>query len=298
MESILNKFEAYLVTKKCAALNSVHAYVADIKQFALFTQTNQQTLMTANQDTIKLFLKELKKKNITSRSIARKISSLKLFYKWAQDQLQWNNIATNFIIPKIEKKLPEFLTPEEVQELLEVAQNDTAENGKRNFVLLYLLYAGGLRISELTSLRIPQISFTEGIVKVHGKGAKERIVPLPHAIMELLKEYLDSVHKKFVAAHQATDYLFPTIYAGKIKPLSRQACWMMLKELCKKTTINRPISPHVLRHSIATHLLKNGAHLRSLQLLLGHENLSTVEIYTHIELSYLRTVYDKKHPRS
>ena len=117
-------------------------------------------------------------------------------------------------------------------------------------------------------------------------------------MIELLQEYLATIHKSFVTQHQETDYLFPTLYAGKIKPLSRQACWMILKELCKKTSINRPISPHVLRHSLATHLLKNGAHLRSLQLLLGHENLSTVEIYTHIELSHLRTVYDKKHPRS
>jgi integrase/recombinase XerD len=112
------------------------------------------------------------------------------------------------------------------------------------------------------------------------------------------KILLSILNKKFTEAHGKTDILFPSIYAGKIKPISRQAFWAILKELCKKTTIKRVVSPHVLRHSLATHLLQKGAHLRSLQLLLGHQNLSTVEIYTHVDLSYLRTVYDKKHPRS
>ena len=164
--------------------------------------------------------------------------------------------------------------------------------------MLYLLYVTGLRITELVSLIISNIHFDTGILEVHGKGGKGRVIPLPTPTLDMIRAYLESVHKKFIEAHGQTDYLFPTLYASAIKPITRQSFWQVLKDLCKKTTIQKAISPHTLRHSLATHLLKNGAHLRSLQMLLGHENISTVQIYTHVEVSYLRHVYDKKHPRS
>lgn len=298
MESLLNKFEAYLLTEKCCSINTFHAYMKDIRQFSLFLARNNKDLSATDLPSLKSFLHELKKNGIGARTIARKISSLKIFFKWTNFHLKWHDYTDNLVTPKIEKKLPNYLSQEEVQELLQAAQNDNSDSGKRNLVMLYLLYVAGVRITELTTLLTSSINFDTGCLTVFGKGGKERVVPLPHTMLAMLKEYLETLHKKFIEAHSKTDYLFPIIYAGKVRPISRQAFWAILKEICKKTTIKRVVSPHVLRHSLATHLLKNGAHLRSLQLLLGHENLSTVEIYTHVELSYLRTIYDKKHPRS
>lgn len=298
MNEALPKFEAYLLTEKCVSVNTYHAYMRDIRQFEEFLTEQDVVLVQVKLADFKLYLKELKKNSISARSISRKISSLKIFFKWAHDRLSWVDYAQELIFPKVEKKLPHYLSCEEVQELLEAAQADASDIGKRNLVMLYLLYSGGLRITELTMLRTTHIDFDTGCLKVTGKGGKDRIIPLPHNMMSMMREYLVTTHKNFVTEHQATDYLFPIFYAGVVRAISRQAFWAILKELCKKTTIKRVVSPHVLRHSLATHLLKNGANLRSLQLLLGHENLSTVQIYTHVEMSYLRTIYDKKHPRS
>ena len=298
MESVLNKFEAYLLTEKCVARNTFHAYMKDIRQFALFVRSTNTLLKDTNLIILKSYLKKLRHDTMSASSVARKISSLKVFFKWAHQQLGWLDFTHNLIFPKIEQKLPNYLSPEEIQELLQAALLDSSDTGKRNLVMLYLLYSTGVRITELTTLTTSNVDFDSGCLTVMGKGGKERIVPLQQMVMQLVRDYLSTVHKKFIYLHQTTDYLFPIIYAGTIRPISRQAFWGILKQLCKKTSIKRPVSPHVLRHSLATHLLKNGAHLRSLQLLLGHENLSTVQIYTHVELSYLRTIYDKKHPRS
>jgi integrase/recombinase XerD len=156
-----------------------------------------------------------------------------------------------------------------------------------------------MRITELTTLTISQIQFDAGFIRVKGKGNKERLIPLPESMLALLRDYLDKVHSKFEHDHTIkTDLLFPILYAGQIKPISRQSFWLILKQLCIQAGIRTDVSPHKLRHSLATHLLKKGTHLRTLQLLLGHENLSTVEVYTHVETSYVRKVYDKKHPRA
>lgn len=298
MDTILSRYQAYLLTERCVSRNTFHAYMNDMRQLELFLHQQECTLQTATLEQLKLFLAMLKKQNISAQSMSRKISSLKNFFSWTHTTLQWPNYAQDLIFPKLEKKLPNFLTENEVQELLHVAETETSESGIRNKVMVYLLYTSGLRITELVSLTVTMVRFDTGTLEIHGKGGKGRVIPLPASIMSMIREYLESVHKKFVAHHGQTDYLFPTLYANTIKPITRQAFWQILKDLCKKTTIQKPISPHTLRHSLATHLLKNGAHLRSLQMLLGHENISTVQIYTHVEVSYLRHVYDKKHPRS
>lgn len=298
MEEILNKFEAYLLTERCLALNTFSAYKSDIRQFVGFLKQQNVILHNANLTNLKAFLLFLKKENITAHSMSRKISSLKSFFAWAHDTLTWENHAKDLTFPKLEKKLPHYLSEQEVQELFAVADSDASDMAKRNKVMLYLLYVSGLRITEMTSLICSAIRFDTGCLEVLGKGGKSRIVPLPSTMMTMLRDYLDTVHKKFMENHETTEYLFPTVYAGALKPISRQSFWAILKELCKKTSIKRAISPHSLRHSLATHLLKNGANLRSLQLLLGHENIATVQIYTHVEVSYLRKIYDKKHPRS
>lgn len=298
MELILNKFEAYLLTEKHVAHNTYSAYMHDIRQCEEYAKNSGITLDRIDKTTLKNFLAHLKKNKVSAQTISRKISSLKLFFSWAQQQYGWQQAADDLVFPKVDKRLPNYLSEDEVKELLQAAQEDGSDIGKRNLVMLYLLYSAGLRITELTTLKLSDLNSDTGVITLLGKGSKQRIVPLPSPIILMVQEYKEKVHKKFIQTHGSTDYLFPTIYAGVVKPISRQAYWNILKLLCSKTTIKRVVSPHVLRHSLATHLLKNGAHLRSLQLLLGHENLSTVQIYTHVEMSHLRVLYNKKHPRS
>jgi integrase/recombinase XerD len=167
--------------------------------------------------------------------------------------------------------------------------------------MLYLLYVTGMRISELTNLTVSDIQFDTGFISVRGKGGKGRLVPIPEAIVLDIKSYLNEIHPKLLgkkSEFRSSDYLFPVLYAGKLKHITRQAFWAILKKMAILACVKKSLSPHKLRHSLATHLLRKGANLRSLQLLLGHENLSTVQIYTHIDTSYLRQVYDKYHPRS
>ena len=207
------------------------------------------------------------------------------------------NIASHILFPKMEKRLPRYLTEEEMQALLLHAGVDTSPLGVRNKVMIYLLYVSGMRISELVQLKKNDLFFDKQMICVYGKGGKQRFIPIPESIMHIIKLYLNGEYKD-VTRNFETPYLFPVLYKGIFKPLSRQAFWILLKTVCLKAGIDRIVSPHQLRHSFATHMLKRGADLRSLQMLLGHETISTVQIYTHVEKSHLREVYDKKHPRS
>ena len=184
-----------------------------------------------------------------------------------------------------------------------IAAKDQSEKGVRNNVMLNVLYASGMRVTELVSLKLHQVNFETGFLTITGKGSKDRHIPMPLSTLELLQHYIDNVYKTVTLTLKKKQkpqeqFLFLTVKAGIAKPMSRQFFWLILKNLLKKAGIEKNIFPHALRHSLATHLLKNGADLRSLQLLLGHVNLSTVQIYTHVDTSELRKVYDKKHPRA
>lgn len=295
-EAILN-FEIYLLTEKRSPQSTTYAYVQDVKQYAQFLHERNCSLQKSAITDVKQFLGFLKTSGMSARSMARKISSIKVFFSWAHELYGWPNYTIELTTPKLPQRLPTYLTSKEIEDLLATATLDESSLGTRNKVIVYLLYVSGMRISELVSLTRSRLHGNE-YVTVEGKGNKQRIIPLPALMFTMLYEYLASFHKKFTQTHGDTDYIFPIIYGGKIKPISRQACWIILRDLCKKTKIDRPVSPHQLRHSLATHLLKNGADLRSLQLLLGHENIATVEIYTHLDTGHLRSVYNKKHPRS
>jgi len=299
-QQIFLKFYTYLLTEKCVAANTFSAYKRDIDQFAVYVDKHNLVLSSLVMADVKNFLRYAKETlRLSPRSITRKISSLKVLFSYMHERLGAQNLAADLTFPKLEKKLPNYLSEDEVRQLLMATEHDRSDLGMRNKVLIYLLYVSGVRISELVHLEISHLHFDTGFIDVLGKGGKMRMVPLPHTMFALLKNYIDMVHSKFTHNGQrSTDFLFPILYAGKIKCITRQAVWNILKLLCKKSGIDRTIFPHQLRHSLATHMLKNGADLRSLQMLLGHENLATVQIYTHVETSYLRTVYDKKHPRS
>ena len=302
MSMALMRFETFLLTEKRVSKNTFDAYKRDIKQLITFLHiTHKAVVESCTAEQVKSFLYHLKELNLSARTMARKISSLKVFFSYTSKYLGTKNHATDLHFPKIDKKLPRYLSELELKKLFQVAELDTTDIGVRNKVMLFLLYVSGMRITELTTLTISQVHFDSKVLAVAGKGGKGRHIPIPDSILDLLKKYITDVLHKFLDGgkkHNKGNYLFPVYYGGKMKPISRQSFWFILKELWEKTGSDKVISPHQLRHSLATHMLKNGADIRSLQLLLGHENLSTVQIYTHLDTNYLREVYDKKHSRS
>lgn len=163
--------------------------------------------------------------------------------------------------------------------------------------MLYLMYVTGARVTEFITLRTNNIHRENSMLSIEGKAGRQRMVPVPDSMMSMLIDYIEQTRVEILKKH-SSDYLFPVFYGKKIKTLTRQAFWGIVKQLWKKAHIDRPMSPHTLRHSFATHMLQKGANLRSLQILLGHEHLTTVQVYTHMDTEYLRKIYNKKHPRS
>jgi len=334
-------FHAYLLTEKRVSGNTFAAYSKDIEQFEQFLETNNLLFADIKKKQLNSYLKQLRDRGISAKTLSRKISSLKLLFNFLHERFNITNMGKVLIFPHLEKTLPNYLTEQEIQILLATANLDGSDKGIRNKVMLYLLYATGMRVSELVGAKIEQLHFDTGFIELEGKGNKQRMVPLPKNILELLRYYLDHIYPKLVTidiqekkqekpahkndkektlalrsesmewtsvskgasskperARSRENYLFGAHYNGTIKALSRQSFWMILKKILTKAGITKNISPHSLRHSLATHLLKNGADIRSLQLLLGHENISTVQVYTHLEKSQVRKVYDEKHPRA
>ena len=289
------------MTEKMVAVNTLQAYQRDIIQCINFLESRglQSFDQVAAQD-IKDFLHHLRLTlKISARTASRKLSSLKSFSKFMQTHHEQHDFTYNVSFPKLEKTLPKFLTEDQVLHLFSVAQSDTSLAGQRNNVMISLMYVCGVRVSELVELTSSNINFSDGLLHVSGKGGKQRIVPLPKSMVEMLQTYLFNVQPHLFKNMTITsDILFPILYADKVKPMTRQGFWGILKQVVTKAGLPESISPHVLRHSIATHLLKKGANLRLLQMALGHEQLQTVQVYTHVEVSHLRKLYDAKHPRS
>lgn len=295
------QFHSYLLTEKRVSQNTFDAYRRDLAQFIAYCDEQRLVIEQTTKKHISAFLKTLKQNNLTARSIARKISTLKRFFSYLHTTFKVNDISAGLSSPKLEQRLPEFLTELEVQRLLESANQDVSLKGVRNKVMLYLMYASGLRVTELVSLQVHQVHFDTGFLQLMGKGKKERHVPLPRNMLDLLRSYIDLIRPHFVkhvAERSDQLYLFPVVYRSTTKAISRQLFWLMMKKLLILAGFTRNVSPHSLRHSLATHLLKNGADIRSLQLLLGHESLATIQIYTHLGKDDIRKIYDEKHPRA
>jgi len=317
---LIAQFHAYLLTEKRVSENTFAAYSKDIEQLELYLTKNNIALRSMQKKHLSNFLKLFRDQGMKAKTLSRKISTLKLFFTYIHQHFKVPNIAKALVFPQLEKTLPTYLSEAEIQKLLTAANVDGSNKGVRNKVMLYLLYATGMRVTELVNVSIDQLHFDSGFIQLVGKGKKERMVPLPKNILELLRYYLDHVYPKVVSmqtkqakddaktsgerpekavrSRTAPNYLFTASYNNTIKPISRQSFWMILKKVLVKAGITKNVSPHSLRHSLATHLLKNGADIRSLQLLLGHENISTVQVYTHLEKSQVRKVYDEKHPRA
>lgn len=285
-DRLINDFKNYLELERNYSNNTSLSYVKDVTLFNDFIKKN---LLLVDKKDIEKYIRSLNK---SSKTISHVISSLKSFYNY---YMRIGNIKSNptdeIDRPKIEKKIPEFLTLEEVSSLLNFEVNNEFE--ARNKAILELLYSSGLRISELTSLELSNIDLDECLVRVMGKGSKERIVPLGDYAIDALKEYI-YFYRPMLNKNNSS-YVFLNNRGGV---LSRQFIFKVIKEECIKKGIRKNVSPHTLRHTFATHLLKNGADLRIIQELLGHENLSTTQIYTHLTNDKLKHDYEDYFPRN
>jgi integrase/recombinase XerD len=297
IDEFITKFESYLLTEKRVSENTFLAYKQDLNQFRQFCKDNDFSLEHIDFSTLQQFLSFLKKRGISARSQSRKITTIKGLFSYGASRYGFADYAQELHSPKLKQALPEVLSEDEVMRLFVVAEQDNSSIGKRNTVMMYLMYVTGMRVTELISLKITDVHRDKAVVAIEGKGGRQRMVPIPEDMMVLLCHYIDDTRMTILNA-QVSDCLFPIRYGKKIKAITRQGFWLIVKLLWKKAAINRPMSPHTLRHSFATHMLQKGANLRSLQLLLGHEQLTTVQVYTHIDTNYLRGIYNKKHPRS
>ena len=292
-EEYLHVFLEYLSVEKGLSQNTLNSYTRDLKKFQIFLDKENQIVQNTEERDLIKFIHQNSRTGLSARSIARLISSLKSFFRFlVLDNLMKKNSAANLSSPKIWFSLPKFLTIEEVDQLL--CQPDIKDfRGIRDKALLELLYATGLRVSELVSLTLKNINLEEGFLLCRGKGGKERIVPLGKKALQAIQVYLETSRSKF--QKKDTDILFLTSRGGKF---TRQGFWKVLKKYVLKAGLDRDISPHVLRHSFATHLLERGADLRSVQMMLGHSQITTTQIYTHVTRSQIRRIYEKYHPRA
>ncbi len=274
--------------------NTLDAYRRDLAQFAQWlAQQRAKALMAADHGDVQSYLAHQFRKKTRASSAARLLSSLKRMYRWLQRQ---NRIKTdptlNVDTPKLPRTLPKSLTEADVESLLAAPTADTPR-GERDKAMLETLYASGLRVSELVTLRLPQISQDMGVVRVLGKGSKERLVPLGEEALARVKRYL-AVGRPALLAGKASDDLFVT---ARGSAMTRQSFWQIIKRYAAQAGLRASISPHVLRHAFATHLLNHGADLRVVQLLLGHADISTTQIYTHVARERLKQLHATHHPR-
>lgn len=271
--------------------NTLCAYTSDLKIFAKWL--NHKSLLCVNESDVASFLGFRYRQGIGSRSSARSLSCLRRFYAYLHREGMIETDPTVLLEPPhIGRVLPESLSETEVDLLLATPDIDDLL-GFRDKVMLEMLYATGLRVSELIGLKFEQVSFRQGFVRVIGKGNKERLVPVGELAMEYLEQYVSEA-RKAILRDQQSDFLFVTKRGAG---MTRQAFWYIVKRYAKKADIHKMLSPHTLRHAFATHLLNHGADLRVVQLLLGHSDLSTTQIYTHIAQERLKSLHAEFHPR-
>ena len=289
---ILKEYRAYLLTEKHLSDNSISSYILDIYKYLSYLESIKvYDPIKINRDNVMSYLEYLDKNKYSIYSVIRKISSLRLFHKYLEKVYNINSVMDTIDNPRFYKKIPNVLSIEEVEMILSFDLKDCFDY--RNKAMIELMYATGLRVSELVNLDINDVLLDEGIVRCFGKGNKERIVPIGDIALKYLNiyinEYRDSMKKKYLCSK-----LFLNNHG---KAMTRQGFLKILKGIAKKQGIDKNITPHMLRHSFATHLLNNGADLRSIQLMLGHSNVSTTQIYTNINNETLKENYDLYHPR-
>lgn len=284
-------FIDYLLIDKKYSEDTILSYKNDLEKFFRFFKNI--SIKNINKDDLRNYLKYLNDLELSEKSISHNISTLRSFYKFlvAEEYLD-SNLVMFIDLPKIPKNLPNVLSVEEVDKLLDIDVHD--KYSSRNKAMLELMYSSGLRVSELINLKVVDISLDEALVRVLGKGSKERIVPIGDCAINALNVYM-STYRKELVKKQSSDYLFLSSLGNK---MSRQAFFKIIKAIALEKNIKTEISPHTLRHSFATHMLNYGADLRSIQELLGHSDISTTQIYTHISKNKISDDYKNSHPHS
>jgi len=291
-EKIIAGFENKLIAQG-HEINTIHSYCYDIYQFKKFLENHNKFFLTVVQDDLRNFIHSLFDLGLNPNSINRKISTLKNFYSYlAGNNYMAYNPAADLELLKVGRKLPLTLSIEEISEIIESADEKTPL-GLRNRACLELLYGAGLRISELLNLKMTDLLLDETLLSVIGKGNKQRLVPFGKKAAQAINEYLNSGRHK-ILKNKSSPYLILNVRGKK---MSRIGFLKILKKYRIKTGIKKRVTPHTFRHSYATHLLEGGADLRAVQELLGHADISTTQIYTHIDREYLKEVHKQYHPR-
>jgi integrase/recombinase XerD len=293
-KNVLNEFLTYLQVEKGLSQNTVQSYRYDLKNFASFLEEQDCCLVNATQKIIFDFLNDQRQQKKSARTCSRKLAAIRSFYRFLlQERRITADPTENLNSPKLEKSLPRVLSVEDVEILL--SQPDLSSVlGLRDKAMLELLYATGMRVSEMLGLNTEHLNLDLGFVRCLGKGSKERIIPVGEVAVRYIREYLSRARLKL----RKNAWERAVFLNRHGKRLSRQGFWKILKGYARKAGIPKEITPHVLRHSFATHLLENGADLRAVQEMLGHADITTTQIYTHLSQRKLREVYDKAHPRA
>ncbi|HEY3739398.1 MAG TPA: site-specific tyrosine recombinase XerD [Bryobacteraceae bacterium] len=293
----VSAFLSFCRVEKGLASNSLDAYRRDLLRFSDWMDQHGVRLTTAGREDLRQYIDSLYANGLKGRSVARHITTIRNLYKYLLEQRAVENDPTEFLTsPKLGAPLPKYLNHEQVGAVLEASNAiDPAKPTQiRDRAMLELLYASGLRVSELCAAQFSDVETNLGIIRVMGKGNKQRLVPMGEEAIKAIETYVSTVRPQLLAG-RASPYLFVTSRGGR---LTRQAFWKLLGERGKRAGIFRGLSPHVLRHSFATHLIEGGADLRSVQTMLGHADISTTQIYTHVARTRLRKTVDEHHPRA
>ncbi|SES81871.1 tyrosine recombinase XerD subunit [Oceanobacillus limi] len=289
-------FFHYLKIERGLSDNTIYSYKRDLNNYLKYIQkvTEKDSWDLVTRADIIRFLHSLKDDGKSSSTIARTISSIRLFHQFLiREDVVHQDASLHIETPKIKRKLPDILSMGDVDNLLNIDASSPLK--VRNKAMLELLYATGLRVSELINLKTSDLHLTMGFVRCFGKGSKERIVPLGNAAHQAVETYINSGRRTLLKNKKDEHFLFLNQHG---KPLTRQGFWKILKAIAKDANIKKEITPHTLRHSFATHLLENGADLRAVQEMLGHADISTTQIYTHVTKARLKDMYKTYHPRA
>jgi integrase/recombinase XerD len=294
---VLSGFLDYLKVEKGLAPLTVSAYATDIGQFSAFLDKQKRTLLNARRSEVRDFIQELFANSVDGRSVGRKLSALRHLYRYLLlDKLVEHDPTLNIDSPKQWKVLPKSLAHDEVETMLRGPQRVSGPLAEalaaRDRAMLEVFYAGALRVSEIVGVKLEDLKLDLGYVLVRGKGDKERIVPLGKSAQESLATYIKAARVVLAKGRSS-----PLLFLGRgARKLTRQRVWQMVR--AASVSMGRHASPHMLRHSCATHMVENGADLRTVQTILGHSDISTTQVYTHVALDRLKTVYQKHHPRA
>ncbi|NCF51958.1 site-specific tyrosine recombinase XerD [Gammaproteobacteria bacterium] len=292
-EELVDRFLDAIWMERGLSQNTLGAYRADLMTLGRGLSRQEKSIDKADKADLLAFIAGRVEGGAKPRSTARQLSSFRRFFRYImREGLRASDPTADIEMPRIGRSLPKTLTEEEVEALLN-APNTEEPLGHRDRTMLELLYATGLRVSELINLRQSQINFNQGVLRIIGKGDRERLIPLGDESQRWLQDFIDGPRMEILLERQ-TDYLFPTRRGNR---MTRQAFWHIIKRYAEKANIRNKLSPHSLRHAFATHLLNRGADLRVVQLLLGHSDLSTTQIYTHVARERLKDLHGEHHPR-